>query len=133
MRRLFLLALVVSTPALAAPTKLTLEQAIAKAVAGPRVRMADGDTAAAAAKVDEADAARLPRIKATAFGTISPDIDCITDDCTRTGPENFAWNFDGLFGGGQLDVTQPLYTFGKIEHARSAARAGLVAQRALAD
>src|SRR6185503_5483661 len=48
-------------------------------------------------------------------------------------PQNFALRFDGLFGGAQLDVTQPLYTFGKIEHARSAARAGLDAQAALAD
>ena len=131
--RLCLLAVLVCSTAYAAPTKLTLEQAIAKAVAGPKVRMADGDAAVAAAKVDEADAARLPRVKATAFGTISPDIDCENPECTVTGPENFAFRFEGLFGGGQLDITQPLYTFGKIEHARAAARAGLDAQRALAD
>ncbi|MBA3394329.1 MAG: TolC family protein [Deltaproteobacteria bacterium] len=117
----------------AAPQKLTLEQVIARAVHGPKVQMADGDTAMAAARVDEADAARMPRIKATAFGTISPDVDCENDDCTVTGPRNFAWGFDGLFGGAQLDVTQPLYTFGKISHARAAARAGLDAQRALAN
>lgn len=132
MRCLCLLALLVST-ADAAPTKLTLDQVISKAVSNPRVKVADGDTAAAAARVDEADAARLPRVKATAFGTISPDIDCLNEDCTRTGPENFAFDFQGLFGGGQLDITQPLYTFGKIQHARAAARAGLDAQRALAD
>ena len=132
--RLCLLALLaLATPASAAPVKLTLEQAIAKAVVGPRVRMADGDAAAAAARVDEADAARFPRVKATAFGTISPDIDCLDVDCTRTGPPNFAFDFQGLFGGGQIDFTQPLYTFGKIDHARVAARAGLDAQRALAD
>ena len=132
MRCLLLLALL-AVPARAAPTKLTLEQAIAKAVAGPKVRMADGDTAIASARLSEADAARLPRVKATAFGTISPDIDCLNDDCTRTGPENFAFEFEGLFGGGQLEITQPLFTFGKIEHARAAARAGIAAQRALAD
>ena len=132
--RLCLVALLaLATPASAAPVKLTLEQAIAKAVAGPRVRMADGDAAAAAARVDEADATRFPRVKATAFGTISPDINCLNTDCTRTGPQNFAWDFQGLFGGGQVDVTQPVYTFGKIDHARVAARAGLDAQRALAD
>ncbi|MDQ3340292.1 MAG: TolC family protein [Myxococcota bacterium] len=125
--------LVLGSSASAAPTKMTLEQAIAKAVASPRVRVADGDSAMAAARVDEADAARLPRVKATAFGTISPDIDCLNPDCTRTGPENFAFDFQGLFGGGQLEITQPLYTFGKISHARNAARAGLGAQRALAD
>src|SRR6185503_6020710 len=48
-------------------------------------------------------------------------------------PQNFALRFDGFFGGAQLDVTQPLFTFGKLAHARSAARAGLDAQRALAN
>ena len=96
--------------------------------------MAEGDTAAAAARVDEADAARLPRIKATAFGTISPKIECLDaelhgDRARRTSRSTF----NGVFGGAQLDVTQPLYTFGKIAHARRAARAGLDAQRALAD
>ena len=116
-----------------APRKLTLDDAIARSLAGPRARMADGDTAAAAARVAEADAARLPRVKATAFGTISPKIECVDVACTETSPKNFALAFDGVFGGAQLDVTQPLYTFGKISHARRAARAGLDAQRALAD
>nr|MDQ3367523.1 TolC family protein [Myxococcota bacterium] len=127
------LLVLVAAPAGAAPQKLTLEQVIAKAVAGPKVRMAEGDAAAAAGRLGEADAARLPRIRATAFGTISPEIECLNADCTRTGPENFALRFDGLFGSAQLDVTQPLYTFGKLGHARAAARAGLDAQRALAD
>ncbi len=116
-----------------ASSKLTLEEAIARALAGPRARMAEGDAAAAAARIDEADAARLPRIKATAFGTISPKIECVDAACTETSPQNFALDFKGVFGGGQIDVTQPLYTFGKIAHARRAARAGLDAQRALAD
>jgi outer membrane protein TolC len=113
--------------------KLTLEQVIAKAVANPRVQMATGDRDAAAARVSEADAARLPRLKATAFGTISPEIRCLDAPCTMTDPENFSWNFKGLFGGAQADLTQPLYTFGKIGHARAAARAGLDAQNALAN
>jgi len=119
--------------AAAAPPKLTLEQVIAKALASPRAAMAAGDTAAAEARVDEADAARLPRAKVTAFGTISPEIRCGNPDCTMTEPKNFALKFSGLFGSAQIDITQPLYTFGKIEHARGAARAGLDAQRALAD
>jgi outer membrane protein TolC len=132
--RLPLLALV-CLPALAAaePPRLSLPQVIAKALSGPKARMARGDRDAAAARIDEANAARLPRIKATAFGTISPEITCETDDCIRTSPQNFALQFDGVFGGAQLDITQPLYTFGKIAHARSAARAGLEAQQALAN
>jgi outer membrane protein TolC len=125
----------VLVPALAAaePPKLTLDQVIAKAIASPRVRMAEGDREAAAGKVAEADAARFPRVKATAFGTLSPEINCLDPGCTMTDPQNFAWRFSGLFGGAQMDLTQPVYTFGKISHARSAARAGLAAQQALAN
>lgn len=117
----------------AAETKLTLDQVIAKAVANPRVQMVEQDREAAAARVDEADAARYPRLKATAFATISPEIRCDDPNCLATSPQNFAFRFSGLFGGAQLDLTQPLYTFGKIDHARHAARAGLEAQAALAD
>ena len=136
MRSLVIGALLLSTlisAAGAAPPKLTLEQVIARALASPKAAMAEGDRDAAAARVDEADAARMPRAKATAFGTISPEIHCSDPGCTTTDPKNFALRFSGLFGSAQLDITQPLYTFGKISHARTAARAGLDAQRALVD
>jgi len=116
-----------------AATKLTLDQVIAKAVANPRVQMSEGDRDAASARVDEADAARLPRVKVTAFTTISPEIHCDDPVCDKTSPTKFAFRFSGLFAGAEIDLTQPLYTFGKIEHARKAARAGLDAQMALAD
>ncbi|MBX3158435.1 MAG: TolC family protein [Deltaproteobacteria bacterium] len=122
-----------TTTASAEPKRLTLEQLTSKAIAGPRGRMADGDIDAAAARVQEADAARYPRFKATAFGTISPEIRCKDPACTITDPVNFSLQFKGLFGSGQLEITQPLFTFGKITHARRAARAGLDAQRALAN
>ncbi len=133
--RLPLLALVYVLPAtaIAEPARLTLPQVIEKALAGPKARMVRGDRDAAAARIDEANAARLPRIKATAFGTISPEINCLDLACTQTSPQNFALRFDGVFVGAQLDITQPLYTFGKLAHARSAARAGLAAQEALAN
>jgi outer membrane protein len=121
-----------ATPALAGP-KLTLDEVLAKTLAGPKVQMAKQDAAGAEARVDEADAARYPRIKATLFGTLAPDITCLNADCTRTDPQNFAIDFDGVFGGGQIEITQPIFTFGKIKHARKAARAGLDAQRALTD
>lgn len=138
MRRLLFVAVGLTCgltfPTVAAATpKLTLDEVLAKTLAGPRVRMAQQDRAAAAARVDEADAARLPRGRATAFGTISPEIQCLDALCNETSPKNFALRFSGLFGSAQLDITQPLFTFGKISHARAAARAGLDAQRALAD
>ena len=123
----------VASRALAAPPKLTLEQVIERSLRGPRAKMALSDTDAAEARVEEADAARLPRVKVTAFSTISPRIRCVDVACTVTSPTEFALAFDGLFAGAQIDVTQPLYTFGKISHARRAARAGVEAQRALAN
>ncbi len=134
MRPLFLAVLLAPSLAAAAPPKLTLAEVIDKALAGPKARMAEGDRAAALARVDEADAARYPRIKATAFVTASPDINCVDPTtCIETDPQDYAFRFSGVFGGGQIDLTQPLFTFGKIDHARKAARAGLAAQSALAD
>lgn len=133
MRWLVLAVLLVPSLAAADPPKLTLEQVIAKAVANPKVEMAQSDRIAAEARLAEADAARYPRIKATAFGTISPEITCDDPGCTMTSPRNFAWDFKGLFGGASVDLTQPLFTFGKISHAQKAARAGIDAQKALAD
>jgi len=133
MRSLVLAILCLPALAAADAPRLTLEQVIAKALTSPRAQMAEGDREAAAARIDEADAARLPRIKATAFATLSPEITCDNPDCTHTSPQNYAFRFSGLFGSAQLDVTQPLFTFGKITHARRAARAGLDAQNALAD
>ncbi len=125
--------LVLASPVGAAPVKLTWAQVLAKAVASPRARMAQGDTDMAAARVSEADASRLPRFRATMFATISPEIVCLNPECSDTDPKNFKWAYSGLYGSAQLEITQPLYTFGKIEHARAAARAGLTAQQALAD
>jgi outer membrane protein TolC len=133
MRRIACLVVVIPALASADPKKLTLDEVMAKALAGPKAQMAAGDRDAAAARVDEADAARLPRVKLSAFGTISPEIRCDNPECTATSPTNFALRFSGFYGNAQLDITEPLYTFGKIGHARAAARAGVDAQSALAD
>jgi len=114
-------------------TVLTLDDAIARALDGPKAGIARADTEAARARVDEADAARLPTGTLTGFVTASPVIKCENADCTRTDPENFALRFGGAFGGVQLEAVQPLYTFGKIGSARAAARAGVDAQVALED
>ncbi|HEY4058012.1 MAG TPA: TolC family protein [Kofleriaceae bacterium] len=130
-----------ASPAFAGP-KLTLEEALQKALVGPKARMAQSDRETAEGKLSEADAARYPKIKLTGFITASPEIHChaatvgdveVTgDSCANTTPQDYSFNFDGAFGGGQIDVTQPLWTFGKIDHARKAARAGVAAQEALA-
>lgn len=120
-----------AAPAAAAPTKLTLDQLIARATAGPRAALAATDTARARAREDEADAARAPKLTGTGFLTASPEIHCVDIACTQTAPETFALQFQGAFGGGSLLLTQPIYTFGKIATARQAARAGVSAQTAL--
>src|SRR4051794_13373762 len=103
--RWFLVALLLLSHEAFAQSKLTLDQVIEKALSGPRIAMAEGDRDSAAARVDEADAARLPRIKATAYATISPEIRCIDKaTCIETEPKQFALKFSGLFGGAQLDV-----------------------------
>ncbi len=135
MRRFVLAIIIASLPCsrlvAAEPVKLTLDQVIAKAVANPRVQMAREDVESARARVGEADAGRYPKLKTTGFATISPEIRCIDPSCTMTEPQNFALRFSGFFGSIQADLTQPLYTFGKIAHAQRAARAGVEAQKAL--
>ena len=130
---LVLAAGLAAAPAAAEPTKLTLDETIAKALAGPRARMARGDADTAAARLGEAKALAFPRIKGKLFGTASPDIECLDDACTRTDPQNFAFRYDGLYGGAQIELTQPLYTFGRASHGFAAARAGVEAKRLLAD
>src|SRR5262245_61890947 len=90
----------------AAPPKLTLEQVIAKALSSAKVRVADGDTAIAAARITEADAARWPRIKGTLFGTASPEVRCLDPACTITNTRDISLNFDGVYGSAQLELTQ---------------------------
>ena len=117
--------------AAAGPVKLTLPQLTARAIAGPRGQMAASDTDAARARVDEANAAQLPKAVGTSFFTISPEIRCVDPACTMTAPAGFAWQFSGVFGGASLTVTQPVYTFGKIANAKDAAEKGVAAQVAL--
>lgn len=132
MRSLVVVALFVPSLALAGP-KLTLEQVLEKSLAGPRGKLARADIEIAKERLDEAKALALPRIKATAFGTASPEIRCIDAQCTATEPQNFKFDFSGLYGSAQIDLVQPLYTFGKADHGFKAAKAGVEAQKALAD
>ena len=125
----------------AAPAKAPDFDAVLRlALLGPRGQMAHADTEAAAARSDEADAARMPTGKITGFATISPEIHCdgpgesaTVQDCSQTDPKNFALRFSGGFFGAAIEIDQPIYTFGKIHHARLAAQAGVAAQKALED
>jgi outer membrane protein TolC len=118
----------------AAPTRLTLDQLIARSLSSSRASMAHEDTAAARARLDEAKAARLPKLSALAFLAPSPEILCVDPDCTTTDPENVELRLHaGVFVGSQITITQPVFTFGKLTAIRAAARAGVQAQAALED
>ncbi len=132
MRSLVLVALLAPSIAAAGP-KLTLDEVIQKSLAGPRGNVARADIEIAEERLDEAKALALPRIKATLFGTASPEIRCIDAQCTATEPRNFKFDFSGLYGNAQIELVQPIYTFGKADHGFKAAKAGVAAQRALAD
>lgn len=115
------------------PTRLTLDELIARSLSSSRASMARRDTDAARARAAEADAARLPKISALAFAAPSPDIDCLDPECTTTDPQDFEVRLSGVLGGGTLSITQPVFTFGKLSAIRAAARAGVRAQSALED
>ena len=122
--RMLVLALMIAAFSIrigyAEPRKLTLDETVAKALVGPKARMAKGDADTAKARLGEAKALIFPRIKASVFGTASPEINCIDAQCTETDPQNFAFRYDGFWAGGQVELTQPLYTFGKAGHGFAA-------------
>ncbi len=132
MRTLVLALALVPSLAIAGP-KLTLEQVIEKSLAGPRGNVARADVEIAVERLDEAKALALPRIKATMFGTASPEIRCLDAQCTATEPRNFKFDFSGLYGSAQIELFQPIWTFGKATHGFKAAKAGVEAQKALGD
>lgn len=113
--------------------RLSLQEVIARAQRGPRAQMAKQDTAAARARSGEARAARVAKISITSFLAPSPRIACITPDCTRTDPDDFSFALEGLFGGVNASIVQPLYTFGKLDAVTTAARMAVEATARLED
>jgi outer membrane protein len=112
------LGLLTGQTALAAPVRLSLADATARAQANPVARAAILSQRAVEAQADEARGARWPRFNLIAFLAPSPDINCVNEDCTRTSPSTTITPvFDGLFVGARLEVLQPLYTFGKLDAA----------------
>src|SRR5688572_27407649 len=135
MTRVLLFLAVISAPnlAAAAPRKLTLAEAIARAQGNPAARAALEGKRAAEGKLTEARGARWPRGTITGFVAPSPKIECVDPDCTRTSPTDVSINIDGVFGGARVELFQPLYTFGKIDAAIEAAGNGVRYSEALAD
>jgi outer membrane protein TolC len=122
-----------AAPARAEPRRLSLENAVALARQNPLARAAFDRTRAAAAQVDEARGARFPRATLTAFIGPSPEIHCVPGtNCAETEPHEIRLRFEGVYGGVNAELLQPLYTFGKIDSAIDAAAGNLGMNQALA-
>lgn len=135
-RALVITVLLVTTASPAAAqkqNKLTLSELITRAMNNPLARAAEYATDAAEARIREARGARFPSLQVTSFLAPSPEIECVDPACTQTSPEDVTVNVAGVFGGVRAEVTQPLYTFGKLGAITAAARNAARATRFLED
>ena len=112
-------------------TERELAGFVERAQSNPLARAAHERTEAANAKLDEASGKLWPSLDAYAFLAPSPRIRCDNADCTRTSPKDVTVNVAGVFAGAQLNITQPLYTGGKVHYAKRAARSASYASAAL--
>jgi outer membrane protein TolC len=135
MTRVFVItAVLLATAAPAtADTKLTLADVVARSLANPLARAAGHATEAASAQAAEARGARFPRLQVTSFLAPSPEITCEDPTCTTTSPTDVTINVAGVFGGVRAELTQPLYTFGKLSAISAAAQHAAQATRFLED
>jgi outer membrane protein TolC len=109
--------------------RLTLAELTRRAVDGPRAQAARLATRQAEARVSEAAGASFPRLEVRALAAPSPDIDCLDPACTMTSPKDPRIAVDGLYGGVDVTLAQPLYTFGKLTAAKNGARSAAAAAR----
>ncbi len=110
-------------------TETELAALVKRAQDNPLARAAHERTLAADARRDEAAGNLWPSLSATSFLAPSPRIRCDNLDCTRTSPQDVKINIAGVFAGLRFNLTQPLYTGGKVHYAK---RAALAASRASA-
>ncbi|HEU5056913.1 MAG TPA: TolC family protein [Kofleriaceae bacterium] len=102
--------------------RLNLAELTRRARAGPRAEAARFATRAAEGRITEARGARFPRLELRALVAPSPDISCLDDACTTTSPQEPTLALDGLYGGLDVTLYQPLFTFGKLAAAERGAR-----------
>jgi outer membrane protein TolC len=119
-------------PAQAAVKHISLEAAVERARHNPYAQAALEQKRAASAQLDEARGHRFPTVTVTALVAPSPEIKCADQDCTRTNPQSLGFHFEGVLGTVKGELTQPLYTFGKIDSAIDAASNNVQMNDALA-
>ncbi|HTQ04620.1 MAG TPA: TolC family protein [Polyangiaceae bacterium] len=125
-------------PARALTKKISLEMAVERARHNPLAQAALEQKRAASAQLDEARGHRYPTATVTALVAPSPRIDCpdmdtTNPDCTHTSPTSLGFHFKGVMGSVKAELTQPLYTFGKIDSAIDAASNNVQMNEALAN
>ncbi|MEE9149644.1 MAG: TolC family protein [Candidatus Tectomicrobia bacterium] len=102
----------------------TLEQCLERALeSSPEVHEARAEAQIAETQLAQAKAGRLPRATLTAFLSYinGAEGDALTGDTTDD---------LGPYSEGELEVVQPLYTFGRLRHEIRAARQGVTARHA---
>ena len=121
-----LLLMVLCETGVAQSQTLDLKACVEAALAvSPQVRAADTDLRIAEALADQAEAVRyLPKLDLTWILGPSPEArgDAINGDTNLSSLS--------IFSRTELSFLQPLYTFGRLDAARSAARAGVDARTA---
>ncbi len=125
------LSLSTGASAQVAKTEVELARLVTQAHKNPLAEAAHERTRSAQAKADEVAGKLWPSVNAITFLAPSPRIRCDNADCTQTSPKDVTINVAGVFAGAQLNITQPLYTGGKVYYAKRAAMAASLASAAL--
>jgi len=109
----------------AEPQRWTLEQCLERALQhSPAVREAQAEIGIAESRLAQAKAGRLPQATFTSLGGV---VNAAHGDAVNGRTDNDAL---GLFTKGELEVVQPLYTFGRLQHEILAASKGVATQHA---
>ncbi len=112
---------------------LSLDDAIKQAVrVNAEVKGAEFQAEVYRDKQKQADASRFPTIDLTAYGSLSPRARLLNgrDGNPESTTDINKPSYDGVFGRADIVLIQPIYTFGKIDSYRSAARHGVKAYEA---
>lgn len=126
----FLLAAPAASDA-AEKVTLSLDDCIRMAVKNsPNIKAAEFEAEVYRGKKAQADAARLPQVEILAVGSASPRARLKPGSSSESETNINRSSFDGVFGRADVQLIQPLYTFGKIDSYRSAGEHGVKAYEA---
>lgn len=107
-----------------AVTVYTLDECIRKAVAAsPEIGEARYDVAVYKAKKEQADGAAYPQIEALALAGPSPE--ARREDISPFIQTDVGTRINGIFGRADIQLIQPVYTFGRISSYKEAAESGI--------